>query len=418
MRLLHFADLHLGVENYGHIDPTTGLHTRLADFVGSFRFVIDLALSEHVDAVLFAGDAYKTPTPSPTWQREFAEQLHRLYRAGIPAILVVGNHDAPASFGRATSVDIFSALELSNTHVIRIPALLHIETSSGPLQVAGLPWPTRHFLRTDDRYKQFDGESLTETIQQMCADQIEEFAGSLDASVPSVLVAHTTAADATYSGSERTAVIGADPVLKTGTLANLAFDYVALGHIHKHQDLNLGRSPPVVYSGSVDRIDFGEEGDEKGCCLVTIKDESGSKSTSYEFVRTPARRFVTVDVEADESETNPTAAVLEALADANVTDAIVRIIYSVSNVGTGHTLDSQRILGALQAAYHVAGIFPKRRALERQRRASVSEEMLLTQALDRYIDNTPELVEIRSELQKYAAELERQLELNDTRSQD
>ena len=414
MRLLHFADLHLGVENYGRTDPATGLHTRLSDFVSSFRFVIDLALSEHVDAVLFAGDAYKTPTPSPTWQREFAEQLQRLNRAQIPAALIVGNHDAPASFGRATSVDIFSALEIGNTHVIRRPALVSIETPSGALQVAGLPWPTRHFLRADERYKAFGADSLTETIQQMCGDQIREFADAVDEGVPSVLVAHATAADASYSGSERTAMIGADPVLKTGTLANPAFDYVALGHIHRHQDLNPGQAPPVVYSGSVDRIDFGEEDDDKGCCLVTIEQKAEGRSTTYEFVSTPARRFVTVDVDADEDQPDPTEAVLEALSDVSVADAVVRIIYGVSEGADGQrNLDSQRVLDAMQSAYHVAGIFPKQRALQRLRRAAVSEEMGLAQALDSYIDNTPKLVGMRSQLQEYAARLEGQLEMSD-----
>ena len=414
MRLLHFADLHLGVENYGRMDPATGLHTRLSDFVSSFRFVIDLALSERVDAVLFAGDAYKTPTPSPTWQREFAGQLQRLNRAQIPAVLIVGNHDAPASFGRATSVDIFSALEVGNTYVIRTPTLLAIETPSGPLQVAGLPWPTRHFLRADERYKAFDADSLTKTIQQMCGDQIGEFADAVDEGVPSVLVAHATAADASYSGSERTAMIGADPVLKTGTLANPAFDYVALGHIHRHQNLNLGHAPPVVYSGSVDRIDFGEEDDDKGCCLVTIEQKAEGRSTTYEFVRTPARRFVTVDVDADEDQPDPTEAVLEALSDASIADAIVRIIYGVSEGADGQrNLDSQRVLDAMQSAYHVAGIFPKQRAPQRLRRAAVSEEMGLAQSLDSYIDNTPKLEGMRSELQEYAARLDRQLEMSD-----
>ena len=223
VRLLHFADLHLGIENYGRIDPATGLHTRFADFVRSFRFVVDLALEERVDAALLAGDVYKTPSPNPTWQREFATQLHRLHEASIPIVLVVGNHDAPASFGRATSVDVFSALELGNTYVVRTPQLLTIETASGPLQVVGLPWPTRHFLRADERYRQCDEESLNAAIEQMCSESIREFAARIDTSSAAVLVAHVAATGALYSGSERTAVIGSDPTLSTSSLANPVF---------------------------------------------------------------------------------------------------------------------------------------------------------------------------------------------------
>ena len=64
-------------------------------------------------------------------------------------------------------------------------------------------------------------------------------------------------------------------------------------------------------------------------------------------------------------------------------------------------------LGAMTSAYHVAGIFPKPRASQRQRRAGVSQDMDLAQALDRYIDNNPALESSRADLQRYARELER-----------
>ena len=132
MRLLHFADLHIGIEAYGHIDPSTGLHTRVQDFVRSLEFVIGLAIREKVDLVLFAGDAYKNCDPSPTHQRELACQIRRLQQAAIPLVIVVGNHDTPTAFGKATSVDIFTALGIEDTWVIRRPQLLEVETRGGP----------------------------------------------------------------------------------------------------------------------------------------------------------------------------------------------------------------------------------------------------------------------------------------------
>ena len=110
LTFLHFADLHLGVENYGRLDPATGLHTRIQDFAQSLSTAFDLAIEEEVDLVVFAGDAYKTCDPNPTHQREFARQLRRLQQASIPIVLIVGNHDTPAAFGKATSIDIFGAL--------------------------------------------------------------------------------------------------------------------------------------------------------------------------------------------------------------------------------------------------------------------------------------------------------------------
>ena len=418
MRFLHCADLHLGVENYGRIDPASGLHTRFVDFVRCLEFVVDLALEEGVDMVLFAGDIYKSPTPNPTWQREFAVQLHRLQEKRVPTVIVVGNHDTPSSYGRATSVDVFNALALVDTYVLRRPQTLRIETASGPIQIAGLPWPTRHYLRTAPALKELDQEAVNRKIEQMCVAQIQELARQLDPDEPAILASHVAAAGATYSGSERAAVIGLDPTLLTGSLAEPAFDYVALGHIHKFQDLNSGGSPPVVYAGSLERIDFGEEEEEKGCCLVSIDCENSkggegaaSRTTSYEFIPTPARRFVTVRAESYGSGADPTEAILEAISRANIDDAVVRVIFDVVD-GDGPGLHMERIHQALRTAYCVAGIYPRANpdSFPRQRRASVTENMGLQEAMDRYIDNNHALEEDRQLLVCRALELEVQLE--------
>ena len=73
MKVLHFADSHVGVELYGRPDPATGLNTRLIDFGRALDRVADAAINEKVDLVVFAGDAYRSREPNPTHQREFAQ---------------------------------------------------------------------------------------------------------------------------------------------------------------------------------------------------------------------------------------------------------------------------------------------------------------------------------------------------------
>ena len=106
MHIVHFADVHIGVENYGKTDPETGLSTRLGDFLKSFDEVVSYAIDTRADLVLCCGDAYKSRDPSQTHQREFARRLVRLSAAGIPVFLVVGNHDMPNVVGRATALEI------------------------------------------------------------------------------------------------------------------------------------------------------------------------------------------------------------------------------------------------------------------------------------------------------------------------
>src|SRR5881398_3179867 len=119
LRIAHLADTHIGMENYGRINPETGLNQRLHDFLASLDQAIDGAIAADVDLLVFAGDIYKTRDPTPTHQREFARRVQRLALAGVKTVIVAGNHDIPMSAGRATSVDIFRALEIPSVTVAR-----------------------------------------------------------------------------------------------------------------------------------------------------------------------------------------------------------------------------------------------------------------------------------------------------------
>jgi exonuclease SbcD len=100
------------------------------------------------------------------------------------------------------------------------------------------------------------------------------------------------------------------------------FDYVALGHVHKHQNLNTKNNPPVVYPGSIERVDFSEEKEEKGYVLIDITE----KQVNWEFCPLPARPFVTIEVDVTASP-NPETDLLKAIAKHKIEDAVVRVIY-------------------------------------------------------------------------------------------
>ena len=404
LRLLHLADIHIGVENYGRLDASTGLHTRLQDFSRCLEFAVDTALEREVDAVLFAGDAYKHASPTPTHEGKFAEQFKRFADAGIPVIMVTGNHDIPAAFGKSSALTIFQTLGGDEYfHVAERPALIKIETRRGPLQVACFPWPTRHFLLTKDEYKNLSDSKITQIIQEKCENRIQKFARDLDPEIPAVLLAHLAAADASYSGSERTTIIGNDPIILQGILKNPAFDYVALGHIHRHQDLNRGQKPPVVYPGSLERIDFGEAKEDKGCCLVSLK----KGEAEYEFIETPARRFVKIEEDLRE-QAFPTQYVLDRIKKLDIKDAVVRVICTV-NENQRQDLNIPQMRAALDDAFLVAGITQKMEEIRTQR-PRISDDASLADALAQYIDMKPELKELKEDLQEYAAHLFQELE--------
>ena len=404
MKFLHLADVHLGMENYGRIDPATGLHTRLKDFIKCFSFAIDIALEEKVDLVIFAGDAYKNSSPNPTHQREFAKQIYRLSEAEIPVVLINGNHDNPVSFGRATSLDIFGTLNVPKARIVTEPELLNVETKSGPVQVFGLPWPTKNLFLTKEECKNITDEEIIKHLQIRVSKKILEFARMMKPGIPAILAAHLAAAEATYSGSERSVMIGNDPVFSTQVLAQKEFNYVALGHIHKFQDLNPGNNIPVVYPGSIERINFGEEKEDKGFCLVNI--EKGK--TSYEFIPVPARRFITIDINIPQ-EQDPTDALLHEIEKHDLSEAIVRIFYTMPAEGVD-SLDFNKINHALEEAFLIATIAEKSKPIERTQRAEVSEDLGMLEALDKYIQSNPELVPLADELKTRAQKMEQELE--------
>ena len=319
IRMLHLADLHIGMENYGRIDPATGIHGRVLDFLRRFDEVIEYGLSHDVDLVIFAGDAFKTRDPSPTYQREFARRIKRLSDAGVPTILLVGNHDLPAMEKKATSLDIFRTLAVSNVTVGWRDEMHRIETKRGPVQVACVPYPMRQRLLSREEYRGKNLEELDRALTDIVGDMVHGLAAELDPAIPSVLAGHFTVGGATF-GSERSVMIGSDVVVLKSVLADPVWDYVALGHIHKHQELNGGATPAIVYPGSLERIDFGEERDPKGFCWV----ELARGETNWQFIPVQARPFITIWADARDAD-DPTQVVLDEISRKDVTDAVVRV---------------------------------------------------------------------------------------------
>jgi exonuclease SbcD len=402
IRLLHFSDLHLGVENYGRLDPKTGLSTRLGDFLRSFDTIVKYAVEEDIDLVLFCGDAYKTRDPSPTYQREFSERIRALSKAGISVFLLTGNHDLPLATGKAHTVEIFDTLDVPNVVVAGKLATHLIQTKGGQVQILALPWPIRSHLVTKDDFK-----NLTlEKINQELGDIIENLVGreieNLDPELPAILAAHATAFGANY-GSERSVMLGQEVIVPHRVLTNPTFDYVALGHIHKHQVLR-NANPPVVYAGSVERIDFGEEKEDKGFVVVRL----GKGNAEFEFIPLRVRAFLTIEVEAKGDD--PTDQVLEAIAAHDIVDKVVRLMIHTTADREPLLKDSE-ILKALGDAFHVAAVS---RVVERSVRLRLGdrnyEEMTPREILRRYLQ-VKEVPSRRAEaLLEYADELFAELE--------
>ena len=405
MRILHFSDLHIGVENYGRTDPKTGLSTRLGDFLDSLEQVVEFALNEGVDLVLLAGDAYKGRDPTQTHQREFAKRLNRLSKAGIPTFLLVGNHDLPAASSRATAVDIFPTLEVANIHVGNSLKTYDVPTPSGPLQVLAVPWPRRSAILSREDSRGMSIEQVRQTLEERLTDGIEVAASQLDPTIPAILTGHVTVNGATV-GTERSMMLGQDHVLLVSALVRPQVEYVALGHIHKHQILRPD-PPMVVYSGSLQRVDFSEEGDEKGFCVIDLDPAApqGQRMTRFEFHKLDARSFVTVDVTLEPQDVDPTATVVRAIARKEIAGAVVRVRISLAAESDAHLKETE-IRAALEPAHFIASISREVAGTRRTRISpSEGEDLQPMQALGLYLDSKNIEGERREKIMRKAEEL-------------
>ena len=118
----------------------------MLDFLKSLDTIVNAAIEENVDLVIFAGDAYKDRSPAPTFQREWGRRIMRLSKAGVRTLLLVGNHDLSPALGRAHAIQEFDTLEIPHISVLASPQFLSADELGLPAQVIALPWVSRSGL--------------------------------------------------------------------------------------------------------------------------------------------------------------------------------------------------------------------------------------------------------------------------------
>ena len=308
----------------------------------------------------------------------------KLYLAGIPTIIIIGNHDHPLSFGKAHSLDIFSDLPIDGFHVINKPKTITLETQHGPIQILGIPWPTRNTITLNSNEMLSE---ITTNLSKTVSSIIQHHADQLDQTIPSILACHLTVSNGIFSGSEKRAIYGTDPIFLPSQLAIKPFDYVALGHLHRYQNLNENGYPAIVYPGSIERIDFGERKEEKGFCLVSIEKKG---TVSHTFVPTPTRPFIQIEVQLDEE--NQTENLIDEINKHAIKDAIIKIVYHLPENVADH-VEIKKVQKVCQKAHYIVGLFPVKKHAKREQRAQVKLEMDLKTLLQTYFSQKPELAD-------------------------
>ncbi len=415
LRILHFADLHLGVESGGRTDPATGLNQRVVDVCTRLDEVCEAVERDGVHLVLFAGDAFKHQHPSPTLQSLFASRIRRMARAGASVFLLVGNHDLPKMAGLQHPFSIYEALEVEGVvigeraAVYRVP--LQSDAPAREIQVAALPHFSKQqvlarMVESDrDPDKQID-DALAQTVQQLGSD--------VDAGLPSVFTGHCHVNQAELGGTQDFFGVSDVEVLLSTLVSGKLFPYYALGHVHKRQVLS--REPFVAYSGSLERVDFGEgsrvdvssagrvetkEAEPKGFYRVDLVrvGDTWTLSGEPEFRPVSSRAFVTIrtpDLDHADPMGDLTTRIERASTEADITGAFVRVMATL-DASDRPRVTANAVRDLLRDAYDV------RLSLDSPERAGVrdprfAKRMSEVEALESYVDSREDWGEDRKEI--------------------
>ncbi len=379
MLLAHVGDTHVGMTNYGKLNPHSGIHSRLEDFDRDMKELVATCINRNVDAFLFAGDAYKNASPTPSYRNVFEQNIKQLMDNGIPIVMITGNHDSTGLYGSSSALRTFQTL--SDVVVVNLPQNVTIETKSGPLIVTCMPWPTRRMLfNADGKDYYLPPDEMLDKLQEHVVTKLHSLHDEIkETRAPKILLAHLDIDGATYS-SEQTMIVKSSLVIPFDDISTLCgYSYIGLGHIHKHQHLSF--DPPVVYSGSIDRVDFNEESEPKGFCLVHLQDDMCQE---VEFVELDIRDMITMRIDLNDS-LNPTDDLVEVIESKPIDESIVRIFYTLDS-SSDVKVDTNRIYKALEKAYYIHGVYHL--SDEQKHRVVEIKEQQPLKVIEEYIGQT------------------------------
>ncbi|MDT9687668.1 exonuclease SbcCD subunit D [Streptomyces sp. P9(2023)] len=256
MRFLHTSDWHLG-RSFHRVSLLDAQSAFLDHLVATVR-------ERAVDAVLVAGDVYDRAVPPLTAVELFDTALHRLAEAGVPTVMISGNHDSARRLGVGAGL-----IERAGIHLRTDPAGIGtpvvLADAHGDVALYGLPYLEPALVRERlGAVKAGHQAVLSAAMDRVRADLAGRPAGTR-----SVVLAHAFVAGGEPSDSERDITVGGVAAVPAGVFDGV--DYVALGHLHGSQTV----TPRVRYSGSPLAYSFSEVHHRKTMWLIDLGSDGG-----------------------------------------------------------------------------------------------------------------------------------------------
>ena len=358
MKIITFADAHIGISTYSTIDPKTNLNTRVLDSLNGIDQIINYAEENNIKYILFAGDMFKNALPSPTLVREINKRIKASAEKGIKWIIQDGNHDVSPLETAKSALDPLSTLKVENVEHTRFEKTYMIDNN---IRVLVLP---------------------TYTTQE----EVENILSKYNDNIKTIVMGHFTSLNAKLNDwliASNEDAIDIKIFQKPNILA------VVLGHLHKHQILNT--NPLSYYCSSTIRTDFNEEHDKKGFVVLDI---DNNYNVSYIFKEIKTQEFLSVKMDLvgeDDAQANVMAYLNHIKNDLN--DKVVRVQLTLDKE---NNIDDNEILEFLKnnnVSYiaNISKIFDREQLI---RNKDINEQITEEEALREYFKDNSDKDEI------------------------
>jgi exonuclease SbcD len=343
MRIIHLADVHYGINRHSKIDARESLPEITLLCENYLSQVVKYAVSNNADFFVICGDVFHSSNPTTTMMKRFAKVLKPLIDNRIQIVMIAGNHDLPRHEVRSSPVDLFSTIaeiftEGAKTFINTAsdkPEYVELQSKRGEKARFYLlpyvhPMKAVKVFEKSEAKASMDSELVRKIWEEVITEQINRFitrGAKLGKADASILCGHLATNNAVM-GKLDLLVYPFEEALPISALQKDSFDYIALGHAHRHQVVS--NYPPAVYSGAIHHVSFNEEGEEKGFIDLTI--ENGE--TAWKFVKLDVREYTTIRVDTVGSK-DPTAKIIEEIEkvraqnERKITGAVIRLIVKV-----------------------------------------------------------------------------------------
>jgi exonuclease SbcD len=259
--VLHTSDWHVGKAVRGR--------SRAAEHRAVLAEIAGVAEREDVDLVIVAGDLFDTAAPTAESERIVYRALLDLAGGGRPVVVVAGNHDSAPRLAAVAPLSQASGITVASA--IRPPddgGVLEITAGREVAQVALLPFPSQRYVVTADVLLAGDAADAHAAYADRVVNILRVLTGGFRADTVNLVSAHLMVMGGTMGGGER----GAHTVFDywvPATAFPAAAQYVALGHLHRAQQLP--GPAPLHYCGSPLQLDFGETANEPAVTVVDVR---------------------------------------------------------------------------------------------------------------------------------------------------